>query len=98
MAVPIVTLVIASTLGYMTRLKANDALHDVQRTYQVVQAVELVQIAQSDAEAGMRGYLLTGQDDFLGPYDRGVATIPSAFRSLAALSQGDTAQENRVIT
>jgi diguanylate cyclase (GGDEF)-like protein len=98
MAVPIVTFVIASTLGYMTRLKANDALHDVQKTYQVVQAVELVQIAQSDAEAGMRGYLLTGQDDFLGPYDRGVATIPSAFRSLAALSRGDAAQENRVVT
>jgi diguanylate cyclase (GGDEF)-like protein len=96
MAVPVVTLIVASTLGFYTRLQANDALHDVQRTYEVVAAVKDVQIALSDAEAGMRGYLLTGQDDFLGPYDRGVATVPSAFRSLASVIDGDVAQEARV--
>jgi diguanylate cyclase (GGDEF)-like protein len=98
MAVPVVTLIVASTLGFYTRLQANDALHDVQRTYEVVAAVKDVQIALSDAEAGMRGYLLTGQDDFLGPYDRGVATVPSAFRSLASVIDGDVAQEARVST
>jgi diguanylate cyclase (GGDEF)-like protein len=98
MAVPVVTLIVASTLGFYTRLQANDALHDVQRTYEVVAAVKDVQIALSDAEAGMRGYLLTGQDDFLGPYDRGVSTVPSAFRSLASMIDGDAAQEARVLT
>jgi diguanylate cyclase (GGDEF)-like protein len=96
MAVPVVALIVASTLGFYTRLQANQALHDVQRTYEVVSAVENVQIALSDAEAGMRGYLLTGQDDFLGPYDRGVARVPSAFRSLSSVVRGDPAQEARV--
>jgi CHASE3 domain sensor protein len=98
MAVPVVTLVIASTFGYLTRLQANDALVEVQRTYRVVQAVEDVQLALSDAEAGMRGYLLTGQDDFLGPYEGAVSRIPSSFRTLASLVEGDAADEEEVRT
>ena len=96
MAVPLVTVVVASVLGYLTRLQANEALADVQRTYQVVNAVNDVQSALTDAEAGMRGYLLTGRDDFLGPYDRGVSRVPSAFRTLASLVEGDSAREAQV--
>jgi diguanylate cyclase (GGDEF)-like protein len=98
MAVPMLVLIVGSTLGYLTRVKSNEALHDVRKTYEIVQAVEGVQISMSDAEAGMRGYLLTGQDDFLQPYDRGVSALPSAFRRLADLEKGDSIQENRVLS
>jgi diguanylate cyclase (GGDEF)-like protein len=46
----------------------------------------------------MRGYLLTGRDDFLGPYDRGIGRVPSSFRTLAELVKGDVAQGAQVRT
>jgi diguanylate cyclase (GGDEF)-like protein len=98
LAVPLVIVVVASVLGYLARSQTNAALVDVQDTFQVVNAVQDVQGALSDAEAGMRGYLLTGREDFLGPYDRGVSAVPSAFRTLSALVEGNAKQEAQVRT
>src|SRR5687768_8505135 len=39
-----------------------------------------------EMQSGYRGYLLTGQDAFLEPYDRALKVIPSLFRDLRALT------------
>ncbi|MBI3647558.1 MAG: diguanylate cyclase [Actinobacteria bacterium] len=98
MTVPIVTLVVATALGYSSRSRSNDALRDLQQTYDVTQALNQVQDSLTNAETGMRGYLLTGRPAYLGPYQEGVIGVPVAFRQLAELVQGNPAQEQRVVT
>ena len=49
---------------------------NVQHTYQVMQEVESITAVLKDAQAGTRGYLLTGDTVYLRPYS--VATGPAA--------------------
>jgi len=42
-----------------------------------------------DAETGQRGYLLTGNEPYLAPYDRALAKIDSDLDQLSAFSQED---------
>ena len=45
-----------------------------------------------DAETGQRGYLLTGDPDYLAPYTLGTAQAPRALRELEALSAHNVPQ------
>jgi PAS domain S-box-containing protein len=60
--------------------------------------VQLVQLlsAHQDIQAGQRGYAITGDDDFLRPYERGIEEANRSYRRLAALVQDDPAQAARV--
>ena len=42
-----------------------------------------------DAESGQRGYLLTGREEYLTPYDDGLKSIDSAFKLLDAAYSAD---------
>lgn len=42
-----------------------------------------------DAESGQRGYLLTGRDEYLTPYDDGLKSIETAFKLLDASYSAD---------
>ena len=52
----------------------------VTHTYKVIQHANSILASAVDMETGMRGYLLAGKDDFLGPYDAG----KKAFHDLIA--------------
>src|SRR3954462_11237396 len=48
-----------------------------------------------DMQSGYRGYLLTGQDAFLEPFDQGMVDIPPRIRDLKALVT-NTLQQQRL--
>jgi len=43
----------------------------VEHTYSVIAAANAIVAAAVDMETGMRGFLLAGQEEFLGPYNQG---------------------------
>ena len=45
-----------------------------------------------DAETGQRGYIITGDGDFLAPYDAATAALPDALRALRPLVEGPEEQ------
>ena len=45
-----------------------------------------------DAETGQRGYLLTGDEAYLGPYHQATATIDAAFERLSKSAAGSADQ------
>jgi CHASE3 domain sensor protein len=49
-----------------------------------------------DAETGQRGYLLTGEEPYLAPYVRGVASLARDVAALRRLAGLDTAQRGRL--
>jgi PAS domain S-box-containing protein len=55
----------------------------VNETRQLQQQTDDLLASITDAETGQRGYLLTGDRQYLAPYDKAVADIPGELNSLA---------------
>ncbi len=70
-----------------------DQLEVTQRT---VSAVNALFSLLTDAETGQRGFLLTGEDRYLGPYREARAEIPMLMKSLGAVSRGLPEQAKRI--
>ena len=49
-----------------------------------------------DVETGARGFVITGQESYLDPYDRAAARLPEHVRRLTRLLVGDPAQLARI--
>lgn len=63
----------------------RDALGVVEQTDLVIARAQVVQRYLIDMETGTRGYLLTGDEQFLEPYDHGSANLDGALRDLQGL-------------
>ena len=57
---------------------------DSERSREIVAAIDAVLISTTDAETGQRGFLLTGEDRYLEPYNRALQELPN---DLAALNR-----------
>lgn len=72
-------------LAGVAALQLGAVVHDrvpVERTYEVLRSVADLQTALNEAETGQRGYLFTGEESYLQPYE---AALPETRRALAAL-------------
>jgi C4-dicarboxylate-specific signal transduction histidine kinase len=68
----------------------------LRHTYQVLSADHNLLADVRDAETGQRGYLLTGDPLYLGPYERGSKTAPVDFETLRLLTLDDARQQQTV--
>lgn len=68
----------------------------VEHTRDVLVQTHLAQRLLLDQETGRRGYLLTGQKDFLEPYETGSARFPGVLDRLAGLTRDNPAQQSRI--
>ncbi|MBO2009673.1 sensor histidine kinase [Hymenobacter negativus] len=75
-------------LGVQTR--------NVEHTYQVLQEVESVTAVLKDAQAGTRGYLLTGDTLYLRPYSMASGQLPASLKRLEELTVDNPAQRARL--
>ncbi len=64
----------------------------------IVEQVLAFQSYMSDAESGQRGFLLTGDPQYLGPYHVAVETLPSVLTVLKQKTEGDPQQQRHVET
>ncbi len=65
--------------------RSHDAVSALSRTYATRAALDRLMQNMLDAETGMRGYLLTGDDRYLAPYQKAVATINGNLDELRAI-------------
>ena len=69
----------------------------VVHSFEVMRAADQVLIGALDAETGQRGFVITGNSDFLGPYQQATRNaIPGALARLLSLA-GDNAQQLKPI-
>ncbi|MBE2315599.1 CHASE3 domain-containing protein [Solirubrobacter sp. CPCC 204708] len=71
---------------------ARDASKSLQVANARTSAVNRVLSLVIDMETSLRGYVVSRDEQFLGPYRRAVAALPAAERALLAASAGDPAQ------
>ncbi len=65
-------------------------------THQVVENLQEILSVLKDAETGQRGYILSGQDHYLEPYNIATSRIESRFAILAELIQDDAVQQSNL--
>ena len=75
--------------------RTQDAEGWVVHTYRVINSAESQLSLMKDAEAGERGFLLTGDESYLAPYNSAIAALPSGLRELKDLTSDNPAQQAR---
>ncbi|GAB3317281.1 hypothetical protein GCM10027511_27440 [Hymenobacter humi] len=68
----------------------------VEHTYQVMQQVANVTAVLKDAQAGTRGYLLTGDTAYLRPYTLATGLLPASLERLDSLTADNSTQQARL--
>jgi methyl-accepting chemotaxis protein len=91
------TLVVIAFVSYRNanRLIENDGW--VAHTHQVRSEIADLLSQLKDAETGQRGYLITGEDSYLAPYQSGIAAIKGSLEDLRRLTADNPNQQRRFV-
>ena len=91
-----VILISINALSYWSVIKHKEASDLVTQSRKRVQMLERVFSTLKDAETGQRGYLLTGQESYLKPYNVAVKTITQQITELKTLTASVPSQQQKI--
>ncbi len=94
-AVILILMVICSTVVYSSISKLIDSSHWVNHTYEVIRKAESAGAAMVDMETGQRGFMVTGQDEYLEPYHGGVSRFDTLVKEGKHLTSDNPEQGKR---
>jgi CheY-like chemotaxis protein/CHASE3 domain sensor protein len=86
--------VITGAVSFSNIKALQDDNQQVVHSHSVIAALDQLRSAMQDAETGQRGYLLTGDEKYLEPYDNALAGIPSDISTVAQLTRANPVQQN----
>ncbi|MEO7932318.1 MAG: CHASE3 domain-containing protein [Chthoniobacterales bacterium] len=71
----------------------QDSAEWVRHTEKVREAIHQLQIEMQEVETGMRGFVITGDETFLEPYEKARGQISGQYRLLRELTRDNPAQQ-----
>ncbi|MGH8569854.1 MAG: CHASE3 domain-containing protein, partial [Gammaproteobacteria bacterium] len=86
----------ASALSYLSQQNLLSAGRAVDHTRQVLYEIERLLSLAKDAGTGVRGYLLTANDEFLQPYKAAAAALPASLETTRSLTADNPSQQQRL--
>ncbi|PZU02462.1 MAG: histidine kinase, partial [Chryseobacterium sp.] len=89
-------LIASSLASYWSIQNQMNHRENLSKSRLAMTAVKDVLVSLLDAETGNRGYQLTGREDFLEPYKRGMREYPKAMVRAESLSLDDKNQQDRL--
>ena len=89
---------VAVLLAAWINAKARESALQVSRAIEVRERAERFLGHMRDAETGQRGYLLTGEDVYLDPFEKGRAAALPELDGLEELMEEDSPQVQRLMT
>ena len=95
-AIPLAALLVSALLYFISENEDQQAEHWVTHTHEVRTDIQQALNILLDATNGVRGYLLTGQETLLNPYESAIQTLPDDLAHLARLVQNDPVQAERM--
>ncbi|MBW4459307.1 MAG: CHASE3 domain-containing protein [Nodosilinea sp. WJT8-NPBG4] len=96
-ALPVVLPLLLSGISIWQITRLLSALESVDRTGQVIAQANSAQKLVLDMETGFRGYLLTGESEFLEPYEQASALIEPSLEELQNLVADNPSQTQRIV-
>jgi len=95
-ALAALTLLLVAVFGYQTTQHLIENERWVTHTGQVREELTRVMASLTDAETGQRGFVITGNDEFLGPYKSGRTELEGHFGNLRTLTADNAVQQRRL--
>lgn len=92
----VLLLVGSAAVSYLNARLLREDSWAVEQTHLVLEALDNVQLAVVDAETGQRGFLLTGEKQYLEPYTLALATIERRVARLDSLTESQSHQQDRL--
>lgn len=89
----VAVLLINAVVSYRATGTLVNNEHRVSHTYQVLTELEVTLSTVKDAETGERGYIITGSDAYLEPYQAALAQIDDHVRKLKELTADNPARQ-----
>lgn len=86
---------ILSVVVYRNINQLLDSAYGVEHTYEVIRVAEGVQAAMVDMETGQRGFMITGEDEYLEPYTGGNDNFSKLVANGQQLTSDNPAQGKR---
>jgi signal transduction histidine kinase len=69
----------------------------VEHTWKVIYQVERIMNSAKDAETGNRGFLITGEEEYLEPYNMAVADLPGELANFGSLTSDNPTQQDNLV-
>src|SRR5712691_6864180 len=88
-------LVTIGSVTYLSISKLTDTSERVAHTHKVLENLAGLIQALSDAETGQRGFIITGEEPYLEPYQAGLSVIDQNIREVRNLTKDNPNQQRR---
>jgi PAS domain S-box-containing protein len=95
-ALALFTIVGTTAVSYRNTRRLAAQARWVEHTYEVREAIAGVLSSLQDAETGQRGFVLTGDESHLEPYNAALRDIPSDVRRLEKLTADNPTQQKNL--
>ena len=89
-------LILVGGMSYFSLVRLHEDRVSVEHSQQVIAALRLEPEIVAEAEAAVRGYVITGREEFLEPYQRALSSVRADLRNLRSLTAGDRMQQDRL--
>ena len=93
-ALAVALIALAAWGSYRALADLREATHGVRQTMRIRQEAEIVLSLLKDAETAQHGYVVTGRDDYLQPYQSAVNLLPRHLNALRALVADEAGQRD----
>lgn len=84
-SVPLALTAILAAVCYVSIDSLKNSSSQVNHTYQVIGQARELEFSAIEMETGMRGYLLSGKEEFLEPYNLGKSLLPARLEELSQI-------------
>jgi CHASE3 domain sensor protein len=95
-AISLVSFILLGLLIYRTATETINTSRRQTHTYEVLTKLENFLSTLKDAETGQRGYLITGSEDYLQPYNAAIPVIDKKITELRKLTGDNPSQQRRL--
>lgn len=89
-------MIIISVVSYTSAIEHQKIDKKMQHTYKVIGKLEELHFSLTDVETGQRGYILTGEEDYLEPYHDSFKVIDEEIKKLKELLSKNPGQQKRL--
>ena len=94
--VAVLAVVLIAFFSYGSLQSRAQAAALVSHTFEVVEQLQGLLSSVKDAETGQRGYLLTGSEQYLEPYNTAKSSLPGKLKSVRELTAANPSQQQRL--
>ncbi|WP_213014964.1 MULTISPECIES: methyl-accepting chemotaxis protein [unclassified Rhizobium] len=95
-AAPVILAIAIGAISLNNIASMDKSTHWVEHTYKVLQTTDDITAAAVDMETGMRGFIITGKQDFLAPYRQGEQAIYKTISDLKKTVSDNPTQVGRL--